>query len=80
MNCVLSECLYRGASHSPLLISDCYIFRQQIHNSIHTSKMQTVDKYHCLVDIGELGSTLYIVLNVGVGDGTNLSHLSVNEE
>lgn len=59
-------------------ISGSDIFRKKIYNSIHTSEMQRLYKYHCLVDSGELYSTLHIVLNVGEGDGAGLGHLSVS--
>ena len=54
------------------------IFREKIYNCINTSDMQRGDELHCFVDIRELYSTLYFVLHVGEGDGTNLSHLSVS--
>ena len=41
--------------------------------------MQRLYKYHRLIDSGELHSTLYFVLNVGVSNCANLCHLSVNK-
>jgi hypothetical protein len=51
---------------------------QKIHPGIHTSDMQRGDELERLSDSRELYSTLYIILHVSEGDGTNLRHLSVS--
>jgi len=62
------------------VLSGSDIFREKINNCLDTSDMQSGDELHCLIDSGELYSTLHIVLYVSEGDGAWLSHESVSNE